>query len=92
MNQTPIKVIEVLAIIIVIALVLFFWLRPDQPSELGDDSSVVETDSLGGELLESAQNPIKDKVAETNPFETESNPFSAETNPFQDVKTNPFSD
>ena len=92
MNQTSIKFIGILIIIIVVvvALVLFFWLRSDQSSQ--PETDLTESNSLGAELLEESQNPIRDKVAETNPFETEANPFGAETNPFQDVKTNPFSD
>ncbi|MBI2010812.1 MAG: hypothetical protein HYS89_01070 [Candidatus Colwellbacteria bacterium] len=40
--------------------------------------------TLGAEIFEKSENPIKDEVPETNPFEAETNPFEgAYQNPFE---------
>ena len=47
--------------------------------------------SLGGEIFEKAQNPLKDELPQTNPFKAETNPFqNTETNPFIGTYENPF--
>ena len=53
-----------------------------QAGETERSEKVVDA-GFGAQVLEKAQNPIKDKVPETNPFK-------AETNPFANTKTNPF--
>lgn len=46
---------------------------------------------LGSQLFERAQNPLQNKLPETNPFKAETNPFSdTETNPLKGVIKNPF--
>ena len=47
--------------------------------------------NLGSQISEQSQNPIKNKVPETNPFKTEANPFAKDLNPFNESYTNPFS-
>ena len=47
--------------------------------------------NLGAQVFEKAQNPIKDKLPETNPFKVETNPFTgAQTNPLKGIIKNPF--
>lgn len=46
---------------------------------------------LGSQLFERAQNPLQNKLPETNPFQAETNPFSdTETNPLKSIIKNPF--
>lgn len=43
--------------------------------------------SLGAEIFEKtnqAQNPVKDKIPQTNPFEDKTNPYKDYQNPFGD--------
>lgn len=63
-------------ILAVAAAVLFFALRGPAPAPAGP--------SLGEQLLEKIQNPVKGELPEANPFK------ESEINPFQDVYKNPF--
>ena len=47
-------------------------------------SSAEVEESLGSQILEQIQNPLKGKLPPTNPFE------NAKTNPLEDVYQNPF--
>src|SRR3989344_9044681 len=49
-----------------------------------------KVEELGGKILESVQNPLKEELPETNPFKPQTNPFGTETNPFQETYKNPF--
>lgn len=46
--------------------------------------------SLGVELFEKAQNPIGERLPDTNPFSADTNPFAASVNPFKAEYKNPF--
>lgn len=75
--------------ILVVALIaagIWYWQRrrPAPPAE-------VPAQSIGAELFEKAQNPLKGELPETNPFQAETNPFkNTETNPFIGTYENPF--
>ena len=47
--------------------------------------------TLGSDIFEQVQNPLKDELPQTNPFKAETNPFkNTETNPFIKSYENPF--
>lgn len=58
--------------------------RPSAEPAVEEGAVVTSAEQLGGDLLEKAQNPLKDELPQTNPF------TGAETNPFIDVYENPF--
>lgn len=75
----------------IVAAGVWYWMSraPEELSEaVSEDGAQVEAlapaEQLGGDLLEKAQNPLKDELPQTNPF------TGAETNPFIDVYENPF--
>lgn len=82
-NKTKIIILAaVLAVAILAVWVVWFRSAEEVSTPAGE---------IGGELLEKAQNPIKDEIAEANPFKAEANPFTQDTNPFQaEVYKNPF--
>lgn len=87
-NKNKIIAITIVAIVVllVIAGVVFLLLRsrrvvPTSTIQLNEEEVSA---GLGAQLLEKANNPIKDKLPETNPFQTDV------ANPLQDVYQNPF--
>ena len=75
------------AILVVVAIVLVWWLTKggEQPSSnVGSNSPAEAPAGLGGQVFDQvSQNPIQEKMPETNPFKAEVNPFSgAYKNPF----------
>ncbi len=80
-NKT--KIVILAAVLVVVVLVVWaMWFRGAEV--------VTPAGELGAELLEKNQNPIKDEIAETNPFKAEANPFAKELNPYEGVYQNPF--
>ncbi|MBI2075261.1 MAG: hypothetical protein HYZ07_00190 [Candidatus Harrisonbacteria bacterium] len=86
-----------IAIVIVAALAVGIWyFRSREAEPLPDTSNIAgeaapsAQEELGGALYEATQNPVQEKLPETNPFKAQANPFGAEVNPFQDVYKNPF--
>lgn len=84
-NRTRLIALAVLAATLVAAGV-WYWQRqplappPETPAQ-----------TIGSELFEKAQNPLKGELPQTNPFKAETNPFkNAETNPFVGTYENPF--
>ena len=65
--------IIIVVIIILVGLGFWFWQR-----------GATSNKNLGAQLFTKAQNPLKNKVSETNPFAT------IETNPFKNIYPNPF--
>ncbi len=51
---------------------------------------VIEAPTLGSEIFEKTQNPLKGKLPDTNPFDDQPNPFGDKTNPIEKAYTNPF--
>lgn len=49
-----------------------------------------DTSELGAQIFEQAQNPVNERIPETNPFNTDTNPFDTDTNPFRNEYKNPF--
>ena len=80
-------------VIVVVAAVVGFWYWHNKKLVITSPAPTTPatTDkSIGSQVFEKANNPIKDKVPETNPFKTQTNPFTkTETNPFQN-ETNPL--
>lgn len=65
--------IIIVIVIIIILVALGFWFR--QKGNIGKQD-------LGSQLFREPQNPIQDKIPETNPF--------SKVNPFKGVYKNPF--
>ena len=65
-----------------------FWYRQSRQATTNErdikqpDEAAVSA-GFGAQILEKSQNPIKDRLPETNPFEKN-------TNPLKDVYKNPF--
>lgn len=53
-------------------------------SSISELSPTEVKESLGAEIVDQIQNPLKGKLPPTNPFE------KAETNPLEDIYKNPF--
>ncbi len=93
MNKNLVRPITGLIILVVLAAVGFwYWSqkggqgifpRPSAPAARELSPAAVE-ESLGGQIFEQTQNPLKNKLPPTNPFE------KTETNPLKDVYQNPF--
>lgn len=84
MTTTKIFVALGFGLLILVLAALVFWLfsrsqAPAPPSE----TPVTRSESLGGQIIEKAQNPVQDNIPEINPFQTQ-------VNPFEDLYVNPF--
>lgn len=88
-------IIMTVAVILIIAVgvVFWYWQKKDGAPGTGEQAQVPSAAelspaevkvSLGAQILEQTQNPLKGKLPPTNPFE------EAETNPLKDVYQNPF--
>lgn len=69
------KAILVVLVLVVLAIAggFIYWQNQKQVEQQETESSA----SLGSEIYESTQNPVKDKIPETNPFEeAKINPFA----------------
>lgn len=93
-NKKLILIIIAILILVVGGVGFWYWkynwniqqaLEPEIPKE-----PLSSEGGLGAKIFEKAQNPIKDRTPETNPFSVDTNPFDAKTNPFQDEYKNPF--
>ncbi|MBI4132308.1 MAG: hypothetical protein HY474_01615 [Candidatus Sungbacteria bacterium] len=83
-NKSRLIAALVLAAALAAAGIWYWQRRSVKPPE-------VPAQTIGGEIYEKAQNPLKDELPETNPFKTEANPFkNTETNPFIGTYENPF--
>lgn len=77
-------IIGVLALVLLLLIGVFlFWMMSSNKKIAGQLSDEAVSAGLGAQLLEKAQNPIKDKLPETNPFQED-------INPLKDVYQNPF--
>ena len=86
-NKRPLPLIVVVALLLIAGAVFLY--RSKTKVEVAPPASPT-SETLGEKIYEKAQNPIKDELPQTNPFETKVNPFETETNPFQGVYKNPF--
>lgn len=86
-------IIIAVAVALVIVAGIVFWYGPKskqspsvpspQIQELPQDTPQ-EAPTLGSEIFEKTQNPLKGQVPETNPFKEQKNPFDTiYQNPFQ---------
>lgn len=90
-KSKPIVIAVVIALVIAGGIGFWYWQKKGglgtgrQASPSARELSPAEIGgSLGGQLFEKTQNPIKDKLPPTNPFE------KTETNPLKGVYQNPF--
>ena len=82
MENRPRLIALAVFVIVLAAAGIWYWQQrqPETPIE-----------TIGAELFEKAQNPLKDELPQTNPFKAETNPFkNTETNPFIGTYENPF--
>lgn len=91
MDNKKLIVIIVVVILLVGGIGFWYWKYNKQAPEpeVFKESQPPEN-GLGAQIFEKAQNPIKDRTPETNPFSADTNPFDAKTNPYQDEYKNPF--
>lgn len=81
-NRVKLVAAAVLALVLVAAGIWYWQSRRTEP-EPGP--------TIGSEIFEKAQDPLKDELPETNPFRAETNPFEkTEVNPFVGTYENPF--
>lgn len=88
------KLIPIIIVLIFLALGAGFWfwsqkggqgIFPQLSAPTAKELSPAEIKgSLGSQIFEQTQNPLKGKLPPTNPFE------KTETNPLKDVYQNPF--
>lgn len=92
-NKLSISII-IVVIIILLAAGIWYWqskkVSPQAPVSSTVYSQEKTTGGLGGNIYEKSQNPISDKLPETNPFGGNVNPFGSQTNPYKDTYKNPF--
>lgn len=81
----PLIIIGAVVILLVAGGVGFwYWSKGRQAP------SAPEVPTLGSEIFEKTQNPLKGKLPDTNPFDDQPNPFGDKTNPIEKAYTNPF--
>lgn len=73
-NKGILLFLIIFLVVVAAAGVFVYWQKHSQEQE--QEAQATESASLGSEIYDSAQNPVKDKLPETNPFE------NAKTNPF----------
>ena len=87
------KVRIVVAAIIVVGVIagvgLYVFLGRKKGVEL-PPTGEIRTGGIGVQIYEKSQNPIVDKLPETNPFGGQLSPFEQQTNPYKDAYKNPF--
>lgn len=90
MNETTKKELLVSLIVVVVAAAGFgvwYWQKVQSEQEntpTGNEEPIApQPAGLGAELFDRSQNPLNEKMPETNPF-------ANETNPMKDVYKNPF--
>ncbi len=76
-----IKIIIAVSLIAVVAAAVFSLKRPQEAGLIP---------GVGSQIFDNAQNPLKEKLPEINPFQAEANPFSKDLNPYNKIRTNPF--
>ena len=82
MESKPRLIALAVIVIALIAAGIWYWQRRPAEAPAG---------TIGAELFEKAQNPLKDELPQTNPFKAETNPFkNTESNPFIGTYENPF--
>lgn len=81
------KIIIGVGAVLLVLIGLIFWLWSKKVITVPQKPTVMPIkiqETLGEQVFEKSQNPIKDKLPETNPFENE------KVNPLKDIYTNPF--
>ena len=88
----PIVIAAVATLVIAVGIGFWYWQKkgglgifPQLSAPTAKELSPAEVKgSLGGQIFEQTQNPLKGKLPPTNPFE------KTETNPLKNVHQNPF--
>lgn len=94
-NKSKTTVTAVIAILAIAAGIGFWYRQSKKMAPAGSASTETFTQEkvaggLGGNIYEKSQNPISDKLPETNPFGASINPFEKEANPLKAQYKNPF--
>lgn len=83
MDTKTISIIVAAVLVVASIAVWAIWFRPAPVID--------QVGQIGGEILEKAQNPIKNDIVEADPFKkVEANPFNKNLNPYEGVYQNPF--
>ena len=79
-------------IIVIVAAGLAFWRWQESKSPQPKEEAVkeIKAGGIGAQIFERAQNPLKERLPDTNPFSAPTNPFNATANPFKAEYKNPF--
>lgn len=87
--------IAIIAAIVLAGIGFWYWQKkytaPSSP--VGQTEAYTPEKAAGGlgeNIYEKSQNPISDKLTETNPFGANINPFEEEANPLKVQYKNPF--
>jgi len=90
-KSRTIVIAAVVTLVIAVGIGFWYWQKKgglgidQQATSLAEKLSPAEVKgSLGGQIFEQTQNPLKGKLPPTNPFE------KTETNPLKNVYQNPF--
>lgn len=93
-KSTKLSLIIVGGAIALIAIAVFvyprFTKKSSGPSDASQETKKESENNIGNALFEKSQNPIADKLPETNPFGANINPFEKVTNPLKTQYKNPF--
>ena len=87
--KVKIAIVAVVVASAVIGIGLYVFLGRKKGVEL-PPTREIHAGGIGVQLYEKSQNPISDKLPETNPFGGQLNPFEQPTNPYKDAYKNPF--
>lgn len=84
MDKKQLTPIIITAIVVIGGIGFWYWQnKKTAPPPLPQTKETLAP-TLGGTIAEQTQNPVKGKVPETNPFQSQKNPFDAiYKNPFK---------
>lgn len=90
----PALIGAVIVILILAGAGFWYWRSKKAVPGVSAPAGVLKQEEVGGGLganiFEKSQNPISDKLSETNPFGADINPFEKQANPLKAQYKNPF--
>lgn len=95
-NKKSVSLVVIVALVIAGGLGFWYWRSKKAVSTAPTTTSTTvpgaekADEGIGAAVFEKSQNPISDKLPETNPFGANINPFEKEANPLKVQYKNPF--